>query len=354
MIDTINNRLEAGLLEFLYTNSQGSSSEIQSFIVQKERSEVSLVTIKRLLAKLNREGSLSITGKGPATRYALSSVGKLFATLDAKEYCAREPDTRFGFSSYQFDLFQDVPTTVFSSEEQSFLETATTQYHNKSKGISETLHQKELERFIIELSWKSSKIEGNTYTLLDTEKLLLYGTEAEGRTKNETAMILNHKTAFSFVYENRDSFKVLSRMGIEHVHSLLTKDLQIVRNFRSSPVGITGSRYRPLDNKYQIEEAVVALLEVVNRVPDGYTKGLVTLLGLSYIQPFEDGNKRTARLTGNAVLLAYGLSPLSYRSVSEEAYREAILVFYELNSLEPFKKLFIEQYQFAAENYLLL
>jgi Fic family protein len=353
MIDTIQSAVEEGLLEFLYKNTQGSSSEIHTFIVQKEASDVSLVTIKRLLSKLHREGSLSVTGKGPATRYALTTAGRLFAKVDAKKYCTQEPDRRFGFSTYQFELFSSLPSEIFLAEEVAFLDTVTSQYHERSKNISETLHRKELERFIIELSWKSSKIEGNTYTLLDTEKLILYGNEAPGKTKDEMAMILNHKEAFTFIYENQNSFKTLSRMGIEHVHSLLTKDLRIVRNFRHSPVGIIGSRYRPPDNKYQIEEAVTVLLEAVNSMRSTYAKALVTLLGLSYIQPFEDGNKRTARLMSDALLLAHGLTPLSYRSVREEEYREATLIFYELNSLEPFKRIFIDQYTFAAENYLL-
>ncbi len=83
-----------------------------------------------------------------------------------------------------------------------------------------------------------------------------------------------------------------------------------------------------------------------------YAKALLTLLGISYIQPFEDGNKRTARLMANAILLAHSCAPLSYRSVDENDYREAMLVFYELNSIMPFKKIFIDQYMFAAENYL--
>lgn len=166
-------------------------------------------------------------------------------------------------------------------------------------------------------------------------------------------MILNHKAAFIYIHENREAFKTLSRAHIEEVHMLLTKDLPIARNLRVTAVGVVGSRYQPLDNRFQIEEALGTILEAIEKMPHGYAKALVALTGLSYLQAFEDGNKRTARIVGNAVLLAHGLSPLSYRSASEEEYREATLVFYELNSLESFKNLFISQYQFAARNYLL-
>lgn len=89
----------------------------------------------------------------------------------------------------------------------------------------------------------------------------------------------------------------------------------------------------------------------ISKMRSPYAKAMLALLGISYIQPFEDGNKRTARLAANAVLLAYKCAPLSYRSIDESDYREASLVFYELNSIMPFKKIFISQYEFAAKNY---
>jgi fido (protein-threonine AMPylation protein) len=124
-------------------------------------------------------------------------------------------------------------------------------------------------------------------------------------------------------------------------------------NIRAKPVGVTGSKYRPLDNQFQISEAVEQLVKADQRMKTGYDKAFLSILGISYIQPFEDGNKRTSRLMGNAILLSNNLVPLSYRSVDEDAFREAVLVFYELNSVLPFKKIFIEQYRFAAENYAL-
>lgn len=352
MIDTIKNAVQAGLFEYLIRNGSGSSSEIHAFIKENEE-KASLVTVKRLLSRLKRGGVLSSTGGGRSVRYSLTPFGRITVRIDAHKYCAMEPDVRFGLLAYQFDIFPNLVTDPFTKKELASLESATRTYHEKSAGLSQTLHQKELERFVIELSWKSSRIEGNTYTFLDTERLLLRGIEAQGHSKNEAAMILNHKTAFTYIYENRDAFRKLTRAGIEQVHELLTGDLSVARNVRTSPVGVTGSRYLPLDNAHQINEALETLLMAVERMPHGYAKALVAILGLSYIQPFEDGNKRTARLTANALLLAHGLSPLSYRSVSEEEYREATLAFYELNSLEPFKNLFIEQYLFAAETYRL-
>jgi len=339
------------IIEYLYRSHTGQSSGLYEYLRQ-DIADLSLITVKRLLAKLKAQGILTTEGRGRSTRYVLTPYGKLTHAIDAHAYGMDEPDRRFGYTRYQFDLLPALTFDPFLEEEYACLAQATDLYRERIETLSPGLHQKELERFVIELSWKSSKIEGNTYTLLDTERLLLYGEEAVGHSKDEASMILNHKTAFAYVRENRDQFRTVTREGIEQVHALLTCDLPIANNFRSGMVGVTGSTYRPLDNRYQIEEAIEALCAAVERMPHGYAKALVTLLGLSYIQPFEDGNKRTARLVSNAILLAYDCSPLSYRSVSEEEYREAVLVFYELNSLQPFKRLFIEQYTFAADTYL--
>lgn len=231
------------------------------------------------------------------------------------------------------------------------LKSATQEYEKRTKQATPVSRQRELERLVIELSWKSSKIEGNTYTLLDTERLILKHQEAAGHDKNEARMILNHKDAFHFIHDHAEKFHTVTRANLEQVHSLLVKGLGVGRGLRKGLVGVTGSKYRPLDNQHQILDAVHDLSSAVSRARSPYTKILLALLGVSYIQPFEDGNKRTSRLMANALLLAHGLAPLSYRSVDENAYREAMLVFYELNSIQPFKKIFIEQYDFAARTY---
>ena len=231
------------------------------------------------------------------------------------------------------------------------LDNATAEYMRKTKDLPVPIARKELERLIIELSWKSSRIEGNTYTLLDTEKLILENKMAPGHDKKEAAMILNHKEAFNFIRQNKHQFKTLTKINLEHLHKLLVKDLSVSFGLRHSPVGVTGSTYRPIDNIHQIKEAVELLSDTVAKIETPYAKAFVALLGISYIQPFEDGNKRTARMMANAILLANGRAPLSYRSVDENEYREAMLVFYEINSLVPFRKIFISQYEFAARNY---
>jgi len=334
---------------FLQAGKMGSS-DVHKRITEAGEA-LSLVTVKRALSAMVKKGLLNRKGSGRATSYSITVLGRLFAEVDASAYIAADPDKRYGLKSYNFDLLPFLPVEVFTDNELKTLKQATVEYKKKTKDLSPTIHKKELERLVIELSWKSSRIEGNTYTLLDTEKLILENKPAPGKTKEETQMILNHKEAFAFAYENRSLFKELTRANLDQMHTLVVRDLKVGRGLRKHPVGVSGSIYRPLDNIYQITEAVEGLCRAISKMKSPYAKSMTALLGISYIQPFEDGNKRTSRLMADALLLAQGLAPLSYRSVEENEYREAVLTFYELNSLISFKKIFIEQYEFAAKNY---
>lgn len=327
-----------------------SSSAVHNELI-KSGEKVSLVTVKRELSNLAGLGLLLVEGAGPATEYRPSARGRILADVDAKNYCAVEPDKRFGQSRFNFDLLPAFSSDIFLPDELSRMEEATREYRKRTTALPQVIQRKELERLVIELSWKSSRIEGNTYTLLDTEKLILEHKEAPGHTKKEARMILNHKEAFAFIREHLSFFKKLTRANLDHLHSILIKGLNIGSGFREKAVGILGSKYRPPDNIHQINDAVAELSKLVAGLKNPYAKALIALLGICYIQPFEDGNKRTSRLMANALLMSHGCAPLSYRSVDEEEYRNATLVFYELNSIIPMKKIFIMQYEFAALNY---
>jgi Fic family protein len=334
------NKRQIDILEKIPTKEVVSSSDVFKILNQ----DISLITIKRDLDNLVSLTYLEREGKGRSTTYKKTTLGMLLSPVDASKYNKIEPDTRNGNSDFNFSLFEKFPINIFSDKEKFLLENATHDYNNKIKDITPVAQAKELERFIIELSWKSSKIEGNTYTLLDTERLIREGIPAEGRTKNETTMVINHKKAFSFIMDNLESLKEkgITLNFVEKIHELLTLDLGVSRGVRNGLVGIIGTKYKPLDNKYQISEALESLFFAVNKMKDSYNKSIATLVGISYIQPFEDGNKRTARLLCNAILLAFNCAPLSYRSVDENNYRESILVFYEKNSIVPMKKIFID------------
>jgi len=151
--------------------------------------------------------------------------------------------------------------------------------------------------------------------------------------------------------QNKNLAKNLNLRVIKEVHSILIKDLGIGKNIRTRGVGITGSAYKPLDNEFQIKEYVTKMCDLINSKKDGFEKALLAIVLISYIQPFEDGNKRTARMIGNALLINNDACPLSFRSVDSVDYKKAILLFYEQNNMFTFKQLFIEQNEFGVKNY---
>ena len=201
------------------------------------------------------------------------------------------------------------------------------------------------------MSWKSSQIEGNTYSLLETELLLKEKQTASGRTKDEAIMLLNHKDALDFILENPDYLIPLSLSKIEDIHKILIKELGVDKNLRKRKVGILGTNYVPLDNEFQIKEAIISMCDLINTKENIFEKALLALLLLSYIQPFMDGNKRTARILSNAILINYQYCPISFRTVDAIEYKKAMLLFYEQNNVSRFKEIFITQFEFAVQTY---
>ena len=186
---------------------------------------------------------------------------------------------------------------------------------------------------------------------METEALIKQQKLAEGRTQAEAAMILNHKQAFKLILENPDDFKNIKLGSLLELHNVLTSNLEISSGIRKNAVGITGTNYRPLDNEWQIREALDKLVVILNKTNYPLEKALIANSVIAYLQPFSDGNKRTARMFSNAILMANDYFPLSYRSVDENEYKEAMLLFYETNNMFHVKRLFLDQYRFSLETY---
>ncbi len=309
-------------------------------------------TVRRDLVRLVDDGDLIVTGRGKASRYTLSPAYELLSPVDVDAYFAQETDQRQIKDNYNFSLMDTLSTVpLFSRTETEYLDTLQAEFAANVAQLSASQYRKEMERLGIDLSWKSSQIEGNTYSLLETERLLLEKETAAGKSKDEAVMLLNHKDALDFILDNPDYMRVLTVTKIENIHSILVKELNVDRNIRVRRVGITGTNYRPLDNEFQIREALNETCRLVNGRKTVFEKALLLLLLISYIQPFNDGNKRTARIVSNAVLIASGYCPLSFRTVDSIDYKKAMLLFYEQNSIAAFKRIFIEQFAFAVKTY---
>ncbi len=310
-------------------------------------------TLKRQLAALVQHGDVYIEGKARATRYNLSDQAHLLMPLNLDTYFAQDVDDRKVQTSFNFALIEEqLPkVSLFSKQETIHLQELQEEFRQHIAEMTQNEYNKEMERLGIDLSWKSSQIEGNTYTLLETERLLRESKTADGKMQEEATMLLNHKYALRFILDNPDYLQELSVSHIEDIHTLLTEGLSVDKGIRRRRVGITGTQYRPLDNEFQIREAMQASCNLINSRDNVFEKALLTLVLLSYIQAFSDGNKRTARITSNAILIANGYCPLSFRSVDSIDYKKAMLIFYEQNNLYAFKKIFIEQFEFAVKEY---
>ena len=330
-----------------------SVADILAYI-EKEVEEISRITVVRDLGLLTDKGFLAREGAGRSVCYRISPQFNLLKKIDVKEYFDIPQDKRVIQKQFNFEVFALLANDIFDPDEQKYLTSLHKEFQSHLQRLqSDTLIKKEFERIMIEFSWKSSQIEGNTYSLLDTENLIKDNKKAEGKTEEETQMILNHKNIFNFILENRDEFVVLSRAKIEQVHTMLVKNLHITKNLRKAPVGITGTNYSPLDNQFQIQEAFSAMVDLINAKKSFFEKSLLCLALLSYIQAFEDGNKRTARLVSNALLLAHNSTPMSYRAVNEVEYKKASILFYEQNNISYLKRIFMEQFEFAVKNHFI-
>lgn len=273
--------------------------------------------------------------------------------LDLDTYFDNDVDQRQVQESFNFELIRDIlpHVALFTEEELSELNHGQQVFREHLEGMTELEYRKEMERLGIDLSWKSSQIEGNTYSLLETERLLKEKQTASGKTKEEAIMLLNHKDALDFILDVPDYLKEISVARIEEIHALLTKELGLERNIRYRRVGITGTNYRPLDSEFQIREALEDSCTLINGKDNVFEKALLALVLLSYIQAFTDGNKRTARIVSNGIFIAYGYCPISFRTVDSIDYKKAMLMFYEQNNIAAFKQIFIDQFLFAVKTY---
>ena len=314
---------------------------------------ISYATVKRILSRLTAENLLTAIGKGRGTKYLISQAYELLQPVDILQYYKQEIDERKIKENFNFSLIKNVlvQASIFTGNELTKLITLQETYLKNISQLTESEYNKELERLAIDLSWKSSQIEGNTYSLLETERLLKDKETASGKTKEEAIMLLNHKDALDFIIENPDFLNCLSISKIVDIHSILIKDLAVDRNIRKRRVGISGTNYRPLDNEFQIREALVSMCDLVNNKKNIFEKALLLLGLISYIQPFNDGNKRTARIVSNAVLMNNKYCPVSFRTVDAVDYKKALLIFYEQNNISPFKEIFISQFEFAVNTY---
>ncbi|NGX36117.1 MAG: hypothetical protein K1000chlam1_00954 [Candidatus Anoxychlamydiales bacterium] len=202
-------------------------------------------------------------------------------------------------------------------------------------------------RLLIDLSWNSSRLEGNTYSLLETERLLDLGIVTEGKDAKDAQMILNHKAAIEFLIETANEIEI-NRYIILNLHALLSDNLLLDRvcgSLRSIPIKIGKSTYIPLSIPQLLSENFEKLLKKANAIDDPFEQAFFLMVQLPYLQPFEDVNKRTSRLAANIPLIKNNLCPLSFIDVPEKDYISGLLGIYEQNSIELLRDIFVWAYE---------
>lgn len=326
-------------------------------------------TLQRRLSQLVREGQLGKEGVGRATRYRLVKIPEKPSTLESNDH-AHIDVSKEGEAirkAVRIPLQQRAPVGY----DQSFLE----QYHpndtfylsqslrehlaNTGKSSAEempagTYARQILDRLLIDLSWNSSRLEGNTYSLLETERLLKLGKTAEDKDAKETQMILNHKAAIELLVDNAAEIG-FNRYTILNLHALLANNLlsdpQAGGRLRSISVGIGGTVFQPLSNPQLIEECFNQILAKATAIEDPFEQAFFAMVQLPYLQPFEDVNKRVSRLAANIPLIRHNLSPLSFVDVPERDYVDAILGIYEVNRVELLRDVFRWAYERSSRRY---
>jgi Fic family protein len=211
-----------------------------------------------------------------------------------------------------------------------------------------------MNRLLVDLSWASSRLEGNTYTRLDTQNLIELGRHAPGKDQREAQMILNHKAAIEMLVESVDQVR-FDRYTVCNLHALLAENLladpSAAGRVRTIEVGIAGTVYQPIAIPQRITGLFDLLLTTVSTIEDPFEQAFFVFIQLPYLQPFEDVNKRVSRLAANIPFIKQNLAPLSFVDVPEQDYIEGMLGVYELQRVELARDVFIWAYERSCQRY---
>ena len=333
--------------------------------------DVARRTAQRWLSKLVEDGQIIGQGEGRARRYlAATPIGKptpadedvfpryIPLSADSRDiltYLEQPPEARKPVG-YQHDfLVAYQPNQTWYLPEPLRRQLRKMGDTGQAKLPAGTYGRAILDRLLIDLSWASSYLEGNTYSRLDTLELIEHGKVAQGKAAIETQMILNHKTAIELLVENADTAG-FNRYTLFNLHSALSENLlpnpADEGRLRQHRVEIGKSVYRPLSVPTQIGEALDVMLEKANQIGDPFEQSFFIMVHLPYLQPFADINKRTSRLAANLPLIRANLCPLTFLDVSEQAYSRAILGVYELTRIELLRDLYLWAYERSTQEYL--
>ena len=342
-------------------------------LVEKLESRFPEHTVQRRLAKLVNDARIGRRGERKGTRYfPLQQMGPAAGQRGASEdyipisaeaeelkrYVRQHASARtpVAYNRAFLDSYQPNKTYYLSLELRQRLYQIGAATHQGDKPAG-TYARQILQRLLIDLSWNSSRLEGNTYSLLETEKLLSRGTNAEGKDAAEAQMLLNHKEAIEFLVEGAGEI-AFNRYTVLNLHALLAKNLLSEQSaegrLRTIPVGISGTIYMPPEMPQLIEECFDQILATAETIEDPIEQSFFVMVHLPYLQPFEDGNKRVSRLAANIPLIKRNLCPLSFVDLPTQVYVDGILGVYEKTNVALLRDTFVWAYERSAARYALV
>jgi hypothetical protein len=334
--------------------------------------ESEAVSLRELMLKLDKEFKERsvrrwldlLIEEGVVNKFGMKKGTKYIAVKQPKEI---NTNVSSCFSSSSLKSIETIKRPLFERQPISYADAWFDSYKpNVSHYLNETLQKQLLasgnrssdqdpagtyahqifNRLIIDLSYNSSRLEGNTYSLLDTQRLLLNGDTAEGKLDQEKTMILNHKEAIRYLVDNAPRIQV-SRNVICTLHYLLSDGLiepSDSGRIRKHSVRVGGSTYIPFEDPRRLEEQLEKISAKAKLIHNPYEQSLFLLVHVSYLQAFADVNKQTARLCANISLIQRNLVPLAFSDVLVEDYMSAMIAIYELQDVGPLVDLYVYSY----------
>lgn len=365
------------ILSLLACNPNGLNSE---GILNCLKHPPTLRTVQRWLAELMTERHIAAVGKGKATIYKLLAPIDIYAVSPnadapgpAESYFAYIPLSEEGREVFSYVRRPTAGRTP-AGYQREFLDayipneswylSKTVRSHLQRIGVTSDIERPAgtygrviLNRLLIDFSWASSRLEGNTYSRLDTRNLIEFGRYAEGKDAQDAQMILNHKAAIELLVDDADVIGFDSHTFLS-LHGLLSENLMPDPNasgrLRTRPVDIGGSVFVPVGAPQIIEECFHEILDKAAVISDPFEQAFFVMVHLPYLQPFEDVNKRVSRLGANIPLLKHNLCPLTFIDVPDRAYIDATLGIYELNRVELLRDLFVWAYERSTREYVVV
>lgn len=328
---------------------------------------IELRTLQRRLQKLQEQGLVTKSGKTHSTRYHLVQKAESQALADRKDVIplsssgqdvldqvSRPQQQRelVGYRRHFLEIYKpNIDSYLSGGEIEKLAVIGKTSMPDRPAG---TYAKEILHRLLIDLSWNSSRLEGNTYSLLDTERLISLGEMADDKSLLDAQMILNHKDAIEFIVQLAEDIG-FNRYTILNLHALLSNnllpDLAASGRLRSFAVGIHQSTYTPPATPQLIEEMFDLMLQKADQIQNPFEQAFFIMVHLPYLQPFDDVNKRVSRLAANIPLIKHNLAPLSFIDVPDEFYIKGMLGVYELNRFDLLKDVFLWAYERSAARY---